>query len=93
MMMESLYHPPLIIVNKEKTTEENLYLTHVFEGKQIYKSYIPDTLLGLEFLWGNQVQLETTEIVREESSSDEPEFSYRKVLYTMKDKNIEKSTL
>ncbi|MGD0709980.1 MAG: SpoVR family protein [Bacteroidales bacterium] len=93
MMLESLYHPPLISVNKEKTTEDNLYLTHVFEGKQIYKPYIPDTLLGLEFLWGNQVQLETTEIVREESSSEDYEFSYRKVLYTMKDKNIEKSTL
>ncbi len=93
MMMESLYHPPLIIINKEKTTEDNLYLTHIFEGKQIYKPYIPDTLLGLEFLWGNQVQLETTEIVREESSSEEPELSFTKVLYTMKDKNIEKSTL
>jgi stage V sporulation protein R len=93
MMIDSLYHPPLIIVNKEKTTEGNLYLTHVFEGKQIYKGYIPDTLLGLEFLWGGQVQIETTEIVREESSSDEPEFSFRKVLYTMKDKKIEKSNI
>ena len=55
MMLESLYHPPLISVNKEKTTEDNLYLLHVFEGKQIYKPYIPDTLLGLEFLWGGQV--------------------------------------
>jgi len=93
MMIDSLYHPPLIRVNKEKTTEDNLYLIHVFEGKQIYKPYIPDTLLGIEFLWGGQVQLETTEIVKEETTSEGPEFSFVKVLYTMKDKKIEKSNL
>ena len=95
MMIESLYHPPLIKVDTQKTTEENLYLVHVFEGKQIYKPYIPDTLLGLEYLWGGHVQLETTEIVRDENSSDEEGsgFLFRKVLYSMKDKKIEKTII
>ncbi|MFA4853350.1 MAG: SpoVR family protein, partial [Bacteroidales bacterium] len=94
MMLESLYHPPLIKVDLKKTEEENLYLTHVFEGKQIYKPYIPDTLLGIEFLWGGQVQLETTEIVKEETGdTEEPVFTYNKVLYTMKDKKITKTNL
>jgi stage V sporulation protein R len=95
MMIDSLYHPPLIKVDTKKTTEENLYLVHVFEGKQIYKPYIPDTMLGIEFLWGGQVQLESTEIVREENGSEEENsgLTYRKVLYTMKDKKIEKTIL
>jgi stage V sporulation protein R len=96
MMMDSLYHPPYIKVIAEKTTEENLYLSHVFEGKQIYKPYIPDVLLGIEYLWGGQVQLETTEIVKEEGSSGEnaaPSFVNRKVVYTMKDKKISKENL
>jgi stage V sporulation protein R len=95
MMIDSLYHPPLIKVDTKKTTEENLYLVHVFEGKQIYKPYIPDTMLGIEFLWGGQVQLESTEIVREENGSEEENsgLTYRKVLYTMEDKKIEKTIL
>lgn len=96
MMIDSLYHPPLIKVDTAKTSEDNLYLSHIFEGKQIYKSYIPDVLLGLEYLWGSQVQLETTEIVKEENTSGEstkPSFVNRKVLYTMKDKKIRKENL
>ncbi|HNW99084.1 MAG TPA: SpoVR family protein [Bacteroidales bacterium] len=96
MMLDSLYHPPYIKVIPEKTTEENLYLSHSFEAKQLYKPYIPDVLLGIEFLWGGQVQLETTEIVKQETTSNEPEeqkYEYRKVLYTMKDKNISKTNL
>ena len=95
MMFDSLYHPPLIKVDTKKTNDDILYLTHVFEGKQIYKPYIPEVLLGLEFLWGGGVCLETTEIVREKSEQGEEknELSFRKVLYTMKDKKIEKSNL
>jgi stage V sporulation protein R len=95
MMLDSLYHPPLIKVDVDKTTDDSLYLTHVFEGKQIYKPYIPEVLLGLEFLWGSEVRLETTEIVREnaEQGAENSGFTFRKVLYTMKDKKIEKSNL
>jgi stage V sporulation protein R len=52
-------------------------------------SFIPDTLIGIEFLWGGQVQLETTEIRR----TKEQKLEYKKVLYTTKDKKISKIEL
>ena len=62
MLLDKLYHPPEIRVDKGKTDDSNLYLVHNFEGKELLKDYIPNTMLGIEFLWGGQVQLETTEI-------------------------------
>lgn len=93
MLIDSLYHPPKITVNEEKTNEDNLYLVHRFENKQIYKGYIPDTLIGLEFLWGGQVQLETTEIIKEKPAADGEPATYRnqKVVYTIKDRKVTKT--
>lgn len=65
MLLDSLYHPSYIVVVYDKTTEKNLYLRHIFEGKQIIQNYIPDVLVGFEYLWGGQVQLETTQIIPE----------------------------
>jgi len=94
MLIDSLYHPPLIKVSDDNTSEKSLYLKHVFEGKQLFKPYIQDTLMGIEFLWGGKVKLETTEIVREKSQEDgQSEYSFVKVLYTIKDKKIYKTNL
>ncbi len=95
MLVDSMYHPPLIKVDYNKTTDDNLYLVHNFEGKQLYKSYIADTMIGLEFLWGSQVVLETTEIRIDKDKSDEfkTEFIYDKVLYAVKDKKVTKTKL
>ncbi len=95
MILDSLYHPPFIKIDKEKTNEKNLYLIHVFEGKQLYKPYIADVLIGLEYLWGNTVQLETTEIFLEKKKTEDndAEFRYEKVLYTAEDKKVEKEKL
>ncbi|MBN1252524.1 MAG: SpoVR family protein [Bacteroidales bacterium] len=95
MIINSLYHPPIINVDIEKTKEGNLYLTHKFEYKQLIKEFIADTLIGIEYLWGNQVQLETTEIYRKTKSADKEtkEYEYRKVLYTVKDKKVSKQNL
>ena len=90
MLIDNLYHPPFITIDNKKTTDKNLYLIHHFEGKQLYKEFIPDTLIGLEFLWGNQVQLETTEIIRKQKPNNEVEFEHRKVLYTCKNKKVTK---
>ncbi|MFA6923174.1 MAG: SpoVR family protein [Bacteroidales bacterium] len=97
MLLDSLYHPPSITVNTKKTTDEKIYLEHKFEGKQLIKDFIPDTMLGISYLWGGQVQLETTEIIKKEQNqlfdaeeSQEEKFEYRKVLYTYQDKNINK---
>ena len=45
-------------MDTEKTNDNNLYLVHHFEGKQLVQQFIPDTLLGIEYLWGAQVQLD-----------------------------------
>jgi len=90
-----MYHPPVIEINQEKTNEDNLYLEHQFEGKQLYKDFIPETLIGIEYLWGGPVQLRTTEIVKKKITrkDDKPEFKYREVLYTVKDRKVDKTTL
>jgi len=60
MIVDTLYHPPFI--KYEVIPDNTLYLTHIYEGKELYRDYIPNTMIGLEYLWGNTVELETTEI-------------------------------
>ncbi|MBU1880871.1 SpoVR family protein [bacterium] len=95
MLLEWLYHPPFITVDESKTSETNLFLTHKFEGKELFKSYISHTLLGIEYLWGGQVQLETTELIPRKQNADDvaPEYDYQRVLYTMKDRKLAKVNL
>jgi len=94
MLIDSLYHPPYIKVDEIKTTDNNLYLIHVFEGKQLYKPYINDTLVGLSFLWGGQVQLETTEIHLEKSvNGGDTQKRFERLVYTLKDKKLSKTKL
>ncbi len=68
MILESLYHPPSIRVDEEKTKDGTLYLHHTYEGKPLVREYIANTMLGIEYLWGGTVQLETTEAEEELSS-------------------------
>ncbi len=93
MLVDSLYHPPFITIDRDKTSGENLFLVHHFEGKQLYKDFIDDTMMAIEFLWGNQVQLETTEIVKKQKVNNEFELVNRKVIYTCKNKKTTKTIL
>jgi stage V sporulation protein R len=92
MLLDKIQHPPKIFIDNKRTNEKNLYLVHQFEGKQLIKDYISDTMIGIEFLWGDQVQLETTEIyqIPPRSEEEEPKFENRRVLYTMRNKKIKK---
>ena len=96
MLLDSLYHPPIIKVDTAKSTDTVLYLNHVFEGKQLVTEYIPDVLLGIEYLWsgcsgGNyEVKLETTEIYKK---SSQPGFDYKEVQYSIKEKKVTKKSL
>ncbi|NPU84355.1 MAG: SpoVR family protein [Syntrophaceae bacterium] len=69
MILESLYHPPSIHVDEEKTKEGTLSLRHVHEGKPLVREYIANTMLGIEYLWGGAVRLETTEAEADLSSA------------------------
>lgn len=95
MVLDSLYHPPYIVVDYDKTTEKNLYIRHIFEGKQLIQHYIPDVLVGLEYLWGGQVQLETTQIIPEKpiAEGEKPKLRFQKVLWTSKGRKVSKANL
>jgi len=95
MLIDSLYHPPLIRIVEDKTDDSTLYLSHDFEGKQLVNEFIGETMIGIEYLWGGNVQLETTDIVlkRDSSDSNKHEKELRRVLYTMSDRKLEKKEL
>jgi len=98
MLFASLYHPPKIEMIPEKSTDGCLYLSHQIEGKPLVNEYIANTMLGIEYLWGNPVKLETSEAeVRgggeAEDEEQSPQISWTRVLYTMKDRQLSRETI
>ncbi|MCL2689242.1 MAG: SpoVR family protein [Chitinispirillia bacterium] len=105
MLQDSLYHPPFITVDPERNAGNILYLEHHFEGKPLVTEFISNVLLGLEYLWGGPVQLETSEVERSERGgpnghrsrkSDDSncrELNWQRVLYTMKDRSLTRKVL
>ncbi len=84
MLLGSLYHPPSISFTTDKSGTLNL--VHRFEGRPLVRDYIPNTMLGIEYLWGAPVTLETHQIKHKntkDSSQEEPEIIWEKVRYTM----------
>jgi len=61
MVINTLYHPPDIRIDPEKTKEGILYLNHRFENKPLKSDFIENTMIGIAFLWGGPVHLETSE--------------------------------
>jgi stage V sporulation protein R len=102
MLLDSLYHPPHVEVDEKRTDDDCLYLDHHFEGKGLVKEFIPNTMLGISYLWGGTVKLETTERVDESRESPAAWFSStpperkvtnRRVLYTMTERKLSKTVL
>ena len=101
MLIDSLYHPPHITVEESKIKNNELYLNHHFEGKPLVQEYIHNTMIGIEYLYGNSVHLETSEIAKKHDDTawnrtrfdnrSEPE--YKRVLYTIKNKGLSKKFL
>lgn len=90
MLLESLYHPPHIEIDRKNSTGGSLYLVHHFEGKPLVREFIANTLLGIEYLWGAPVRLETSEVVSApvEERGQEPEVQWRRLLYTMEQRKL-----
>ncbi len=63
MVIDTLYHPPDIQVDREKSVAGILHLNHRFEGKPLKNDYLKNTMIGIEYLWGGPVQLETNDAV------------------------------
>ncbi len=108
MVIDSLFHPPYIEIDHDKSSDTILYLNHRFEGKPLVRDYIPNTMLGIEYLWGGPVKLETSEVADTGSraqptspfalhagqESREPaEIQFRRVVFTMKDRKLSKEIL
>jgi len=109
MLLDTLYHPPYLKIQPDKTNNGNLCLLHIFEGKPLVKEFIANTMLGIEFLWGAPVQLETNEVVPAEPAQarlpipgltlpleEDPqakEIKWQKVRYTMKERKLSKENI
>lgn len=99
MVFDTLYHPPYITVDENKGTEGILYLNHHFEGRMLITEFIPNTMMGIEYLWGNPVQLETTEFEMSQEAMidpdnfDESKLKKKRVLYTMQKKNLSRKEI
>lgn len=89
MLLESLYHPPCI----RYSVDENggLHLEHAFEGRPLVKDFIANTMLGIEYLWGRPVTLETSQIKQSNKTDDDQEDSeiiWERVKYTMNQRKL-----
>jgi stage V sporulation protein R len=57
-------------------------------------------MVGIEYLWGKPVQLETSEAVMDaprtgagREGGEQPEITWQRVVYTMKDKQLDRKAL
>jgi stage V sporulation protein R len=105
MLLNTLYHPPHIEIDPQRSGSGLLFLTHHFEGKPLVREYIENTMMGIEFLWGGTVMLETSEVAAVEppgklsapppasAEAEErgPRVAWRRVLYTMQNRKLSKA--
>jgi len=109
MVQDSLYHPPHITVKNNTGGKQDLYLIHQFEGKPLVTEFIANTMMGLEYLWGKPVKLETSEVVSQAGQqpattvsrptspppdgADAPEMVWQRVIYTMENRKLSKAVI
>jgi stage V sporulation protein R len=106
MLMDGLYHPPHIEIYEKNDADDVLYLVHHFEEKPLVKEFIANTMLGIEYLWGNPVQLETSEVVASGTPSASSsssgtmqevlkpsDFKWERVVYTMKNRELSRQVM
>ncbi|WP_029916452.1 SpoVR family protein [Pelobacter seleniigenes] len=98
MLYDSLYHPPKIEIVSGQGTDGALYLRHRNEGKPLVQEYIANTMLGIEFLWGGPVKLETEDAELDSDQETDEEgrpvnINWSKVLYNMHDRKLTKERL
>jgi stage V sporulation protein R len=103
MLLAALYHPPFIEIDTHKSEGHSLYLVHHFEGKPLIKEFIQNTMMGIEYLWGGPVKLETSDvettghsqspIFNANPSPQKKELKWRRILYTMENRKLTKSVI
>jgi len=109
MLLDTLYHPPYIEIDLKKSSNNTLYLVHHFEEKPLVKEFISNTMMGIEYLWGGPITLETSEIIPASPQPPagfipgtsvpvreelkKPEIKWQRVLYTMENRKISKKNI
>lgn len=109
MLLDTLYHPPYITIDMSKLKDNVLYLYHHFEGKPLVNEFISNTMLGIEYLWGGTVQLETSDVVAAPQAptgfapkpattgapkeSEPKPIKWQRAVYTMKDRTLSRKAL
>ena len=108
MVIDTLYHPPLIRVDSEETEKGYLFLVHEFEGKPLKVDFIENTMIGIEFLWGGPVRLTTWEVGKASQLRSKPadfwdpaspngtrerSVEWRKVMYIMENRKLRKQEI
>lgn len=108
MLLDSLYHPPHIEVDTKKGDGNILYLVHHFEGKPLVTDFIANTMMGIEYLWGGPVKLETSVLEQINTATEvdliapwspapeeqeDTEEVWRRVVYTMENRKLGRKVL
>ncbi|MBI2446256.1 MAG: SpoVR family protein [Parcubacteria group bacterium] len=101
LINRALYHPPYIDFSGVKAKDGELYLDHIYEDRSLFSKYIAPVLIGLEFLWGQRIKLETTEYEKVEpknwwewrQSRYEPKYKKVRILYACEKRRIVKTVL
>ncbi|HKK01853.1 MAG TPA: SpoVR family protein [Desulfuromonadales bacterium] len=101
MLLNSLYHPPCIEVAAGQQRDGTLRLVHRFEDKPLVRDYIANTMLGIEYLWGGPVELETSEVAAVAPQATGPgeegppagEIRWRRVVYRMEGRQLTSAPL
>jgi len=109
MLLDTLYHPPNIEIDPGKSSNNTLYLVHHFEQKPLVKEFISNTMMGIEYLWGGPIKLETNEIIPAplkppagvvpgypipvKEELKKPEIKWQRVLYTMENRKLSKKNI
>ena len=96
----STIHPPSALITR-KSRDGALYLVHRFEEKPLVQEFIANTMLGIEFLWGGSVRLETSDVVPPPplekggavTGKEEELVYWRRVVYTMENRQLTKTNL
>ena len=82
---------------------------HHFEQKPLVKEFISNTMMGIEYLWGGAITLETSELIPAppqpptgfvpgylppvKEERKKPEIKWQRVLYTMENRKLSKKNI
>ncbi len=93
MLFDSLYHPPKIEIDEQGCKDGALALEHINEGKPLVEEYVANTMLGIEYLWGGPVVLETEEaevLEDQDGKGSGPLIEWTRVRYRMQERKLQK---